>query len=76
MNLTIGAVILAAGEGKRLKLDAPKPLASCLDKKLVDYPIRELKKFFSQNKLLGSQTAVIGHQRELVQTYISYHSGQ
>lgn len=71
MNLTIGAVILAAGEGKRLKLDAPKPLAPCLDKKLVDYPIRELKKFFSQNKLEGSQTAVIGHQRELVQTYIS-----
>jgi len=32
MNLSIGAVILAAGEGKRLKLNAPKPLAPCLDK--------------------------------------------
>ncbi len=71
MNLTIGAVILAAGEGKRLKLDAPKPLAPCLDKKLVDYPIRELQKFFSRNKLEGFKTAVVGHQKELVQTYIA-----
>lgn len=70
MSLTIGAVILAAGEGKRLKLDAPKPLAPCLDKKLVDFPIRELKKFFSQNKIDGKITAVIGHQRELVRSYI------
>jgi bifunctional UDP-N-acetylglucosamine pyrophosphorylase/glucosamine-1-phosphate N-acetyltransferase len=71
MNLTIGAVILAAGEGKRLKLDAPKPLAPCLDKKLVDFPIRELQKFFSRNKLEGFKTAVVGHQKELVQTYIA-----
>ena len=70
MSLSIGAVILAAGEGKRLKLNAPKPLAPCLDKKLVDFPIRELKKFFSQNKLDGKITAVIGHQRELVRSYI------
>ncbi|MDO9184079.1 MAG: bifunctional UDP-N-acetylglucosamine diphosphorylase/glucosamine-1-phosphate N-acetyltransferase GlmU [Bacteriovorax sp.] len=70
MNLTIGAVILAAGEGKRLKLDAPKPLAPCLDKKLVDFPIKELKKFFSQNKINGKITAVIGHQRELIKNYI------
>ncbi len=71
MSMTIGAVILAAGEGKRLKLDAPKPLAPCLDKKLVDFPIRELKKFFSQNNLQGIQTAVVGHQKELVQSYIA-----
>ncbi len=71
MKMTIGAVILAAGEGKRLKLDAPKPLAPCLDKKLVDFPIRELQKFFTQNNVTGIQTAVIGHQKELVQSYIS-----
>lgn len=71
MKMTIGAVILAAGEGKRLKLDAPKPLAPCLDKKLVDFPIRELQKFFSRNNLSGIQTAVIGHQKELVQNYIA-----
>ena len=70
MSLTIGAVILAAGEGKRLKLNAPKPLAPCLDKKLIDFPIKELKNFFSQNKIEGKITAVIGHQRDLVRSYI------
>ena len=70
MKFSIGAVILAAGEGKRLKLDAPKPLAPCLDKKLVDFPIRELKKFFETNNLEGRLTAVVGHKRELVQPYI------
>ena len=73
MSLTIGAVILAAGEGKRLKLNAPKPLAPCLDKKLIDFPIKELKKFFSQNKIDGKITAVIGHQRELVRLYVEKH---
>lgn len=70
MSLSIGAVILAAGEGKRLKLRAPKPLAPCLDKCLVDFSLVELKKFFEKNSIVGSVTAVIGHQKEMVQTYI------
>lgn len=70
VKFSIGAVILAAGEGKRLKLDAPKPLAPCLDKKLIDFPIKELKNFLNINKINGRLTAVVGHKRELVQTYI------
>lgn len=70
MDLSIGAVILAAGEGKRLKLNAPKPLAPCLDKRLVDFPVRELKKFFARNNIKGKITAVIGHQKDLVRSYI------
>lgn len=70
MVLSIGAVVLAAGEGKRLKLDAPKPLAPCLDKKLIDFSFKELKDFFGRNKLDGKITAVIGHQRELVKAHI------
>lgn len=73
MSLTIGAVVLAAGEGKRLKLKVPKPLAPCLDKKLVDFPIKELTKFFSQNNITGKITAVIGHEREVVRPYIETH---
>ena len=73
MSKTIGAVILAAGEGKRLKLDAPKPLAPCLDKKLVDFPLRELQKFFDRNKLTGTKTAVVGFKKDEVQSYISAH---
>jgi len=70
MNFSIGAVILAAGEGKRLKLDAPKPLAPCLDQKLVDFPIQELKNFFSNKNIQGNLTAVVGHKKELVTEYI------
>lgn len=73
MSLTIGAVVLAAGEGKRLKLKVPKPLAPCLDKKLVDFPIKELTKFFTQNNIVGKITAVIGHEREVVRPYIESH---
>jgi bifunctional UDP-N-acetylglucosamine pyrophosphorylase/glucosamine-1-phosphate N-acetyltransferase len=71
MKVSIGAVVLAAGEGKRLKLDAPKPLAPCLDKKLIDFPLKELKNFFSRNKLNGKITVVIGHQRDLVKDYVA-----
>jgi bifunctional UDP-N-acetylglucosamine pyrophosphorylase/glucosamine-1-phosphate N-acetyltransferase len=71
MVFSIGAVVLAAGEGKRLKLDAPKPLAPCLDKKLIDFPLKELKSFFEKNQLDGKITAVVGHQRDLVQTHIA-----
>jgi bifunctional UDP-N-acetylglucosamine pyrophosphorylase/glucosamine-1-phosphate N-acetyltransferase len=67
---TIGAVILAAGEGKRLKLNAPKPLAPCLDQKLIDFPILELKKFFQSNNLIGQLSVVVGHKKELVQNYV------
>lgn len=70
MKTTIGAVILAAGEGKRLKLDVPKPLAPCLDKKLIDFPLREIAKFFTRNNLQGTSTVVIGHQRDLVKNYV------
>jgi bifunctional UDP-N-acetylglucosamine pyrophosphorylase/glucosamine-1-phosphate N-acetyltransferase len=71
MGMSIGAVVLAAGEGKRLKLDAPKPLASCLDKKLIDFPLNELKNFFSRNNLDGKITVVIGHQRELIKNHVA-----
>jgi len=71
MGMSIGAVILAAGEGKRLKLDSPKPLAPCLDKKLVDFPLKEIQKFFTRNNLKGFRTAVVGHQRQIVTTYIA-----
>ncbi len=70
MKYSIGAVILSAGEGKRLKLDAPKPLAPCLDKLLIDFPISAVKKFIKINNLSGLLTAVVGHKRELVSAYV------
>lgn len=70
MGFSVGAVILAAGEGKRLKLRTPKPLAPCLDKCLIDFSLVELRKFFEKNSIVGSVTAVIGHQKEVVKSYI------
>jgi len=70
----LGAVILAAGEGKRLKLNKPKPLAPCLDQCLVDFPIQELSKFFTQINLKADEaqiTAVVGHRKEEVIHYLS-----
>ena len=33
--------------------------------------LREIQKFFTRNNLVGTKTAVVGHQKELVQTYIA-----
>lgn len=70
MKMSVGAVILAAGEGKRLKLSAPKPLAPCLDKKLVDYPLLQLNEFFKRQNLDFQTTVVVGHRRDEVRQYL------
>lgn len=68
---TIGAVILAAGEGKRLKISDPKPLAPLFDKKLIDFPIKAIFEFFAQVSVKGKIGIVTGHQRERLESYLS-----
>ena len=41
MGLSI--VILAAGEGKRMKTEKPKPMVSLGDRPLVQYPLNTAK---------------------------------
>lgn len=70
MSKSLGAVILAAGEGTRLKSSTPKPLIELLGKKMVEYPLAAVKSFMS-NGHQGEVTVVTGHRREEVESHIS-----
>jgi bifunctional UDP-N-acetylglucosamine pyrophosphorylase/glucosamine-1-phosphate N-acetyltransferase len=70
MKNSFGAVILAAGQGTRMKLETPKPLAPLLGKRLVDYSICETASFFQKADVYGRIGIVTGYMREDVETYI------
>lgn len=73
MSESFSSVILAAGEGKRLNMEVPKPLAPAAGLKLIDFPIRELKKFSKNLNLKDNISCVVGHKRELVEEHISQY---
>ncbi|MCK5883220.1 MAG: bifunctional UDP-N-acetylglucosamine diphosphorylase/glucosamine-1-phosphate N-acetyltransferase GlmU [Bacteriovoracaceae bacterium] len=75
MKKTVGAAILAAGQGTRLKLSLPKPLAPALGLTLVDYSVNALLDFFKENELEGEITAVTGHMRERVEGHLTARYG-
>jgi UDP-N-acetylglucosamine diphosphorylase/glucosamine-1-phosphate N-acetyltransferase len=62
MKDSLATIILAAGQGKRMKSDLPKVLHPVLGKPLVKWVIE-------QARAIGSEriVAVIGHKKELVQ---------
>lgn len=62
METTVGAVILAAGKGTRMKSDAPKVLAGLLGLPMLWY-VRRAAKALCDDRVL----AVIGHRAELVE---------
>lgn len=66
----INAVILAAGEGKRLKLKTSKPLAELCGQRLIDYPIQEFTLFLQKHNLKGQIGLVVGHEKEALTDYI------
>jgi bifunctional UDP-N-acetylglucosamine pyrophosphorylase / glucosamine-1-phosphate N-acetyltransferase len=72
----LGIVILAAGQGTRLKLDVPKPLCPLRGRKLIDYVVDVsvvLGKRFAKSRI----GAVVGHQRELVEEHLrTVHKSQ
>lgn len=67
---SMGIVILAAGQGTRLKLDMPKPLAPVLGKRLIDYPIMQSHIFLNNNNLSGETTIVKGYGKDLLDKHI------
>jgi bifunctional UDP-N-acetylglucosamine pyrophosphorylase/glucosamine-1-phosphate N-acetyltransferase len=70
MSDKIGIVLLAAGEGKRLKLSVPKPLAPLNNKKLIDFPLKAAEKFTKENSLESKVAVVVGHKREMVISHL------
>ncbi len=76
MTYKIGIVILAAGEGTRLKLECAKPLAPALGRAIVDYPIDAAKRFLQRKDIDGDIVVVTGHDRERVEGYLKNKYGE
>lgn len=63
--MSFGVVVLAAGEGKRLKTDCPKVLHMALGKPLLDWVLEAAK------PLAATKTVVVvGHLREKVMAHL------
>lgn len=73
MALDLGIVVLAAGEGTRLKLDVPKALAPLKNQVLVDYVLGSALEFSRANKLSSKIAVVTGHRHEEVEAHIKAH---
>ena len=63
MGLSI--VILAAGEGRRMKTDKPKPLVNLADLPLVQYPLNTAKALKPERIVL-----VTGYKKDEVKKYV------
>ena len=70
MTDKIGLVILAAGQGKRLNSDTPKPLLPLMGRKLIDYPLLFLERFVHSLDIQGHIGIVVGHAKEEVIQHI------
>src|SRR5690606_34979827 len=67
---TFGIVILAAGQGTRLKLNVPKPLAPIVGRKLIDFPLQAADAFLQENNRQGHVALVLGHGKELIEQHV------
>lgn len=70
MKHRINIVVLAAGEGKRMKTKWPKPLVPILGKCLIDFPLHAAFTFLEEGKFTGDVTVVLGHGKEEVKSYL------
>lgn len=71
MSKQLGLVVLAAGQGTRLKIDLPKALAPLLGKALVDYSVQALETFAKNLKADYLISVVVGHQKEFVENHLN-----
>lgn len=66
MSDNLCAVVLAGGEGKRMKSDKPKTLSMVLEKPMLQWVIDSLK-----NAGINKICIVTGYKRECIEEYIS-----
>ena len=59
------AVILAAGEGKRMKSNKPKALAEVLFRPMIDWVLDAVRDSGIEDKIL-----VVGHYGEQLESYV------
>ncbi|MBF0205805.1 MAG: bifunctional UDP-N-acetylglucosamine diphosphorylase/glucosamine-1-phosphate N-acetyltransferase GlmU [Oligoflexia bacterium] len=71
----INAIILAAGEGKRLNIDTPKPLLPILGQKMIDCVLNELQLFIKDCET-GNIGIVVGHKKNLIIQHLQQRTQQ
>ena len=76
MTDKVGLVILAAGEGKRMKSKDPKPLLDLMGKKIIDYPLSALKTFLGDSSREGHIAIVVGHESQKIVEYVEGKGGK
>jgi bifunctional UDP-N-acetylglucosamine pyrophosphorylase/glucosamine-1-phosphate N-acetyltransferase len=74
MSNSIAIVILAAGKGTRMKTDAPKALAACAGKPLLDYVVQAALGFARNSALKAEIGVVVGHRKEMLEKWWESHS--
>jgi bifunctional UDP-N-acetylglucosamine pyrophosphorylase/glucosamine-1-phosphate N-acetyltransferase len=73
MSDSIGIVILAAGKGTRMKIDTPKALSPALGKPILNYVVDAALDFAQISHLQAEVGVVIGHRKELLETWWNNH---
>ncbi|MBI2521643.1 MAG: bifunctional UDP-N-acetylglucosamine diphosphorylase/glucosamine-1-phosphate N-acetyltransferase GlmU [Bdellovibrio sp.] len=63
-------VILAAGQGTRMKIGIPKPLAPIMNRAILDFVLDTCLDFKHQKSHDALISLVVGHQSELITTHI------
>ncbi len=71
MSNSVSIVVLAAGEGTRLKCSETKPLVPLLGQRLIDFPLSCVENFADQNKLSFITNIVTGFERESVEKHVA-----
>ena len=67
--MSLSVVLLAAGEGKRMKTSQPKPLVMLGDIPLVQHSLNTIKKLKPSQVFL-----VTGHKKDEVKKYVLEHN--
>ena len=65
INKNVGVVILAAGEGKRMKSELPKVMNQLKGKPLIGYVVSTV-----ENAGLGKPVIVVGYKQKMIQDYL------